>query len=216
MRWFCSVMMKFADRLKRNRKLLGLTQKELADLLGYTKVAISRWEQGYSIPSGDKLDELATILKCQASWLLDGVKENSCNNYIMVKYFCDVEASAGNGFTNDESEHETVAIPREIVEAQNFKDDVCCIRVNGDSMEPVLHHGSLIALNPHKKRINDGMMYVIRQEDLLRVKILVEKPSEIIIRSYNNDYADEVYSKEDLGNFEIIGQVFWYSSSIAI
>ncbi|TLS79812.1 XRE family transcriptional regulator [Photobacterium damselae] len=208
--------MKFSDRLRRKRKLLGLTQQKLANNLGYTKVAISRWEQGHSIPNGEKLESLANMLECSASWLLDGIDEPQCDNYVMVKYFYDIEAAAGNGFSNCNSEHEMIAVPRDIVDIQAHKEDVCCIRINGDSMEPVLYHGSIIALNPHKKVINDGMMYVIRQEDLLRVKILVEKPLEIIVRSYNSNYSDEIYKKDNLENFEVIGQVFWYSSSITI
>ena len=205
-------MMKFSDRLKRKRKLLGFTQQQLADHLGYTKVAISRWEQGHSAPNGEKLDTLANLLDCSAEWLLDGVEDHHCDNHVMVKYFDEVEASAGNGYSNIDREPSLIAIPSDIVDNQVNKEDVCCIRVTGDSMEPVLYHGSIIAFNPHRNVINDGMMYVIKQEDLLRVKILIETPSNIIIRSYNAKYADEVYKKNGLENFDIIGQVFWYSS----
>ena len=45
--------------LQRKRKLKDLTQKELADIIGVTFQAVSRWEKGDSIPDLDSLDNLA-------------------------------------------------------------------------------------------------------------------------------------------------------------
>ena len=52
----------FADNLRHFRKELKLTQEQLADKLGYTEKAISKWEQGASIPPADTLLMLADAL----------------------------------------------------------------------------------------------------------------------------------------------------------
>ena len=207
--------MKFLNRLKVKRKTLGLTQKNVADKLGVSKVAVSRWELGHSIPSGLILNDLAVLLGVDVEYLLNG-EDDRCKDVAMIDFYESVAASAGNGFTNDAESSTKIPIPQSVINKQENKESVCCIRVSGRSMEPVLGHNSIIALNPQKKVIRDGMMYVIRQKELLRVKILVETPFNIIVKSYNSDFNDEVYSKESLIDFEIIGQVFWCSSTFNI
>ena len=197
------------------RKILGLTQKDIAEALELSKVAVSRWELGHSIPSGLILNKLAVLLDTEVEYLLNG-DERKCKDVAMIDFYESVLASAGNGFMNHAERAMKIPIPQEVIDNQTNKDSVCCIRVSGCSMQPVLGHNSIIALNPHKKIIQDGMMYVIRQNELLRVKILVETPNEIMIKSYNNNFHDEVYKKESSDDFEIVGQVFWYSSSLNI
>ncbi|KIF51582.1 XRE family transcriptional regulator [Vibrio owensii] len=206
--------MRFSDRLKQERKLKGLTQKAIADFIGVSKVAVSRWELGHSTPSGKVLEQLANILECSSEWLLSG---NQFDEVSMIGFYTEVKAAAGNRAYNHHESSEKMPIPKWIVEQQPCKEQVCCIRVTGNSMEPVLKNGSVIALDPCIKTIKDGMMYVIRQGELLRVKILIETPDSLIIRSYNPDFSDEVYPKNtDNSNVEIVGQVFWHSSYIHI
>ena len=52
----------FADNLRHFRKEMKLTQEQLATRLGYTEKAISKWEQGMSIPPADTLLILADTL----------------------------------------------------------------------------------------------------------------------------------------------------------
>ncbi|MGD1336081.1 XRE family transcriptional regulator [Vibrio harveyi] len=209
--------MKFADRVRLRRKIKGLTQKDVADALGITKVAVSRWELGYNIASGDKLTALAEFLDTTSEYLLDG-DNDVLADVAMIDFYPDVNAEGGGGVPNFSEKFSKTPIPKWIVERQSCQDKICCIRVTGNSMEPVLVNGSVIALNPCVKTIKDGMMYVIRQGDLLRVKILIETPNSLIVRSYNSAaFPDEVYDKKnEASRIEIIGQVFWYSTHIHI
>lgn len=43
--------MTFADKLKRERKRLGLNQTEAATALGVSFEAVSKWERGLSTPA---------------------------------------------------------------------------------------------------------------------------------------------------------------------
>lgn len=63
--------MNFANNLKQIRKQKGLTQTELADMLGTNKTTISNYETGYSSPSLDVLREICTKLNVSADVLLD-------------------------------------------------------------------------------------------------------------------------------------------------
>lgn len=53
--------LEFGERLKRYRKQKGLTQQELADLLGVSNKSVSRWESG-SYPDVATLGPLAKVL----------------------------------------------------------------------------------------------------------------------------------------------------------
>lgn len=52
----------FAENLRHIRKQLKLTQEQLAEKLGYSEKAISKWEQGSSIPPAESLLLLADAL----------------------------------------------------------------------------------------------------------------------------------------------------------
>lgn len=47
---------------------LGLTQRELAQLLNIEPVNVSRWERGITEPSSRNLRELARMAKLPVSW----------------------------------------------------------------------------------------------------------------------------------------------------
>ena len=46
------------------RKEKGITQIELANLIGVTQANISAWENGIAFPTSDKLPKLAKIFGC--------------------------------------------------------------------------------------------------------------------------------------------------------
>ncbi|RGT72414.1 XRE family transcriptional regulator [Ruminococcus sp. AF18-22] len=58
--------------IARRRKAIGLTQKELAEQLGVTNKAVSKWETGGGMPDVSVLKELSRILEVSVDELLDG------------------------------------------------------------------------------------------------------------------------------------------------
>lgn len=48
--------------IRRRRRELGLTQKELADQLGTFQTHVSKWERGENIPTPTTLIQLARVL----------------------------------------------------------------------------------------------------------------------------------------------------------
>ncbi len=68
--------MSFSDIIKELRRQHDMTQDELADTLGITSQAVSRWERGISIPDIDTIVKLAYLFNVTTDFLLgvDGVK----------------------------------------------------------------------------------------------------------------------------------------------
>jgi phage repressor protein C with HTH and peptisase S24 domain len=209
--------MKFLERIKMIRKKKGLTQQDIAEYVGVSKTAVSRWELGHSIPSGERLKLLADKLECGSEYLLSGegsVSTNPLSEVVFLDFYYEICAAAGNGCINEMEESVSIPVPKSVVMRQKNTQDLSCIKITGSSMEPVLCDGAIIAFNPHTKNIIDGSMYVILQDGFLRVKILIEEPKRIIIRSYNPQFKDEILLKNSNEDFHIVGKVFWHVSSL--
>ena len=61
--------MGLSNRLKERREQLGLTQSEVATLLGITPGAVGNYETGVSTPKADILFTVFDALKCDACLL---------------------------------------------------------------------------------------------------------------------------------------------------
>lgn len=62
------------NRISSERKLIDLTQRELADEIGVDQATVVRWEAGGNVPQ-DKLLKLRSLFCCDLDWLL-GVSDN--------------------------------------------------------------------------------------------------------------------------------------------
>lgn len=62
--------MTLREKLIVSRNKAGLSQMELAERLGVSRQAVSRWESGDTTPSVDKLKTLARIYGVSLDWLL--------------------------------------------------------------------------------------------------------------------------------------------------
>lgn len=70
--------MGLSNRLKERREQLGLTQSEVASLLGITPGAVGNYENGFSTPKADILFKVFDALKCDANYLFqDEMNERS-------------------------------------------------------------------------------------------------------------------------------------------
>ena len=58
------------ERIKKLRKDLGISQKELASRIGVSNSRVSNWEQGINRPDADILPKLCSALQTSPSLLL--------------------------------------------------------------------------------------------------------------------------------------------------
>jgi len=63
--------------IRDKRKLVGLTQQELADKLKVDQTAISQWERGEAMPRAEKLPEIAKALGCTIDELFKEEEEGA-------------------------------------------------------------------------------------------------------------------------------------------
>ncbi|CAK3443785.1 XRE family transcriptional regulator [Vibrio lentus] len=211
-------MKNIGERIKTLRLNRGLPQKELAKLVNVSSTAISQWERGETEPRAKYLPKLCQALNTTIDWLTLAIREpfivpegmNSCLN---VPFYPDITAAGGGGSFNEDETTTSTPIPINIIKNRDIR-SICCLTVTGESMEPILSDGSLIAIDRSETKIKDGKIYVFKQNGLLRVKQLKLTPFEVIVSSFNPAYKDEVYPVEGSDELSLIGRVFWFSSII--
>ena len=71
---------KIGNFISKQRKQVNLTQMQLAEMLGITDRAISKWERGKAMPDASIMLRLCEILKITVTDLLNGEKISMENN----------------------------------------------------------------------------------------------------------------------------------------
>ena len=71
---------KIGKFIKQIRQDNNLTQKDLADKLGVTYQAVSKWENGKNVPDIATLKEISKLFNTNIDEILDGEKKTINNN----------------------------------------------------------------------------------------------------------------------------------------
>ena len=66
--------MNMADRIQALRKSQSISQEELADRVGVSRQAVSKWESEQSMPDLDKIVALSEIFDVTTDYLLKGIE----------------------------------------------------------------------------------------------------------------------------------------------
>lgn len=66
--------MNIADRIQHLRKSKGISQEELADKIGVSRQAVSKWESEQSIPDVEKIILLSDYFETTTDYLLKGIE----------------------------------------------------------------------------------------------------------------------------------------------
>ena len=66
--------MNLADRIQDLRKRRGLSQEELADKLGVSRQAVSKWESGQSTPDIERIILMSEFFEVTTDYLLKGTE----------------------------------------------------------------------------------------------------------------------------------------------
>lgn len=83
--------MKIADRILNLRKTKGISQEELADIIGVSRQAVSKWESDQSIPEIDKVIIMSDYFNVSTDYILKGdtlkkQEENKNNSVSKILY----------------------------------------------------------------------------------------------------------------------------------
>ena len=66
--------MTIADRIQSLRKAKGMSQEELADAVGVSRQAVSKWESEQATPDLDKVVIMSDVFEVTTDYLLKGIE----------------------------------------------------------------------------------------------------------------------------------------------
>lgn len=193
--------------INKERKRLGLTQKELASKLGVSYQTIQNWEKGSVIPNS-KINMVNDIFNITESKMIKDVNKTESikpgSQIIPTGYYLpDVYAAAGldKEIVNDELNRIPINLP-------NWEKGIDFINVYGDSMYPKYCSGEIIGIKEVELQyLNYGFAYVVILKDeqvLLKFIKKSEKEDYIILESENDFYQPKEYHIDQIKKVFII------------
>ncbi len=77
--------MNIADRIQYLRKQSGLSQEELADKVGVSRQAVSKWESEQSSPDLEKIIAMSELFEVTTDYILRGIEPTSVTSKTTIK-----------------------------------------------------------------------------------------------------------------------------------
>lgn len=185
--------------------------KDVADALGISQMNFATMKKRDKIPYVELLDFCARK-SISINWMLYGQSPESLveatNKFFMVKFFDDINASAGGGANIDEGQAKKINIPEEFVHklgGETELKNIEAINISGDSMEPTFSYNDIVFINRSKTNIDRGGIFTIRTEGGLFIKRVQRRVDGMIdIISDNDVYLTQTLNPNEL---EVIGRV---------
>ena len=164
----------FAQRLRDLRLQKGLKQSEIAEKLNISFKTLSAYETGRAQPSMDMLERIAAFFNVSVDYLLglsDLPKESVKLDLRYIPVYNGV--CAGNAGVYPEGSVVIDHIP--IPEHSKGKFGV---RVYGDSMEPEIHDGDYVVVDPEVQYNNGDKIVVVLEDPFPCAFVKVYKPQD--------------------------------------
>lgn len=199
--------MKVNEIIRKRRKELGLTLREVAEKLGVSESLISRYESNDVKNMGiDKLIPLAKVLDTTPAFLMgweDKKEKENINidtvttDYMMIPLYSSI--SAGYGASDVDF--------IEMIPVFNLKKngtEYFAVKVAGDSMEPKIPNGSTIIIKKDIQ-IENGEIgaFCLNDENFVKQKRLIK--DKLVLHSFNLAYDDKLVGEYD--DFKEYGKV---------
>ena len=205
--------------LKALRESRGLTQQQVADIVGArTYTTITKWEKGENFPKGRDIKLLSEYFKVSADYIL-GLEENDGEVFSTRNYsYIPVSVAAGLPTCIDsitDNELETITLPDSVMGKWAGSKDIYMMRVNGESMNRIIPHNSLIAVKTvDLSSLRDNDIVVFSDDHEYSVKRFYDdkENQRIIFRpdSFDKGFIDYSISYEEAKNLRIHGKVVLY------
>ena len=201
--------MGLASNVKRLRTDAGMTQAELAKLIGVTRASVTQWETGWSQPRMGALEKLAKTFGVSISELIGEGAAKPSSSMVDVPLFGRI--AAGMPIEMDAVE-DTQPVP---VKVHERHPDAFLLRVEGESMNRVLPNGCFALVDPCDEVERDGAAYALcvngYDATIKRVRRLANG-FELAPDSIDPTFKPKVYDYgvDGTDKVTVIGRVVYY------
>lgn len=195
--------MSLAEKIRRGRRSLDLSQEDFAEKCGVNRVTVSCWERGKYEPEGETLKRLAAVLGVSTDYLM-GRKENKkiaptefgegerkiipMDNWIKVPVLSrEWTACCGDGITTADItnwESEMILVPSDCFHRLDDLRRPFSIHCEGDCLESAgILDGDLAVINPAEEPAQ-GAIALVSIAGSLSLKRFYSMPNgDVILQS---------------------------------
>lgn len=205
--------MDLGERIKKIRLKRGKTLLEVAKKTGKTEATIQRYESGnIKNLKNDTILDLAKALNVSPAYLM-GWEDIEPSKLSSDYYYFPVAVSAGLPINIDSiSDSETITIPDELLGKYAGSRDIFFMRVNGESMNKIIPHDSLIAVKQVSvNELKNGDIVVYSNHHSYAVKRFYDLGDRLIFKPESTDprFTDYIIGKTSEG-LRLHGKVVTY------
>lgn len=190
------------------RRALGLTQKDVADMVGVAEATVSRWESGaIANMRRDRINLYAKALKTTPTFIMTGMDLDASEPTIPSGFQPTPELSrvprvgriaCGDPITAEENIDGYDDVPA------NWHGDFTLL-CEGDSMLPRIQHGDIVAI--HKQpTVENGEIAAVRVGNEATLKRVFVFADHIELRAENPEYPTIIRIGEEMNDVVIEGK----------
>jgi len=211
-----TIIEKIKDIISSDLPNKRVFDKDVANALGLSKESLTHFKKRNSIPY-EQIAFFCATKKISINWLLFDQEpkslEEQTERYSRIKYFKDINASAGGGAFNFEESYEMLTIDKEFLNNlykshQVNIDTIAAINVIGDSMEPTLLNQEVILFDTTLTNIEKDGIFVISSNSGLFVKRMAKRvDGSVELISDNKNYNNETLSLDEQSYIRLLGKV---------
>ena len=207
MTFLSSPQLSIAENIKRIRTEHGLSQAELGKIAGVSDKAVSTWELGIKTPRMGAVEKMANYFGIAKSAIVDDVQSTSATSAVPPGFQpmpeMDMVPLVGR-----------IACGTPITAEQNVERIVCVpskwrstftLTCKGDSMEPRIHDGDLVAIRKQPE-VENGEIAAVRIGEEATLKHVYLHENFIELRPENPAFNSIILSREDMNDVVIEGK----------
>lgn len=194
------------ERIKRLRQLKGITQEDLAKIVGLQRGAIAKYEIGIvENMKQTTIKKMADYFGVKPSYLMcleDKVDELG-NPVVEVPILGTVKA--GYDYLAQENWIGTIDISKKLAETGEF----FALKIHGDSMFPVFVENDTVVVRKQDDFENGDIVVALINGEEATVKKGKKSDNSILLQPLNTNYEPLIFTKEEMKTIpvKIIGVV---------
>ena len=197
------------ERMKQRRKEIGLSAEKVAERLGVSPATIYRYEKGdiEKVPV-DIFAELAKILQTTPAYLMGWEEQPEPKKPPIPPGFEPMpemdwvplvgRIACGTPITAEENVEQMVCVP-------SRWHSTFTLTCKGDSMEPRIHDGDLVAIRSQPE-VENGEIAAVRIGEEATLKHVYLHENFIELRPENPAFSSIILSREDMNTVVIEGK----------
>ena len=194
------------ERIKRLRQLKGVTQEELAKIVGLQRGAIAKYEIGIvENMKQTTIKKMADYFGVKPSYLmcLEDKLDELGNPVVEVPILGTVKA--GYDYLAQENWIGTIDISKKLAETGEF----FALKIHGDSMFPVFVENDTVVVRKQDDFENGDIVVALINGEEATVKKGKKSDNSILLQPLNTNYEHLIFTKEEMKTIpvKIIGIV---------